>query len=372
LDESVIESLGLLKDLGLAAPSGPNLEYDPAFVQMEKELQGKPEVQYGSVVTPAVPPDWKLIGALCADLLTRTYDLRVAVPNARALLHLDGVSGFARGLGLLNQLLEQRWDSVHPQLDPEDANDPTERVNTLAALVSPSLVLREFSTTVLVASRAHGRFNLRDIDAVSLDPAGSAGASADSDSTETSRPALAKIEAAIQEADNRSMNKIVGALADAFAHAKSIERILAEKVGVSQSIDMAPLTKMLRRAHVFLAERTTNSDAPMSAGEADTSLAPQAAAEDQQQPERTPAPAKQPGQSRQSIDEICSREDVVKTIDRLCAYYARYEPSSPVPILLERARRLVPKNFLEIMEDIAPDGLAQLMVVSGPREQPQE
>ena len=47
-------------------------------------------------------------------------------------------------------------------------------------------------------------------------------------------------------------------------------------------------------------------------------------------------------------------------IDEICSYYAQYEPSSPVPLLLQRARRLVNKSFVEILEDLAPDGLNQL------------
>jgi type VI secretion system protein ImpA len=43
-----------------------------------------------------------------------------------------------------------------------------------------------------------------------------------------------------------------------------------------------------------------------------------------------------------------------------------------VPLLLERARRLVPKNFFEIMEDLAPEGIAQLTVISGPRGEAQQ
>ena len=64
---------------------------------------------------------------------------------------------------------------------------------------------------------------------------------------------------------------------------------------------------------------------------------------------------------------MTSRADVVRMLDKINQYYQQYEPSSPVPLLLERAKRLVPKNFFEIMEDLAPDGLTQLLVVSGPR-----
>jgi type VI secretion system protein ImpA len=52
-------------------------------------------------------------------------------------------------------------------------------------------------------------------------------------------------------------------------------------------------------------------------------------------------------------------------IDRICDYYARQEPSSPVPLILMRARGLVDKTFIDIMRDLAPDGLAQVTVVTG-------
>ena len=64
--------------------------------------------------------------------------------------------------------------------------------------------------------------------------------------------------------------------------------------------------------------------------------------------------------------DIANRADVVRMLDKLIRYYRQHEPSSPLPLLLERARRLVPKNFMEIMEDLAPDGVAQINVFKGP------
>ena len=56
--------------------------------------------------------------------------------------------------------------------------------------------------------------------------------------------------------------------------------------------------------------------------------------------------------------QIASRDDVVRAIDRICDYYSRYEPSSPVPLLLKRARRLATGSFVDIVRDLAP-GRAQ-------------
>jgi type VI secretion system protein ImpA len=62
---------------------------------------------------------------------------------------------------------------------------------------------------------------------------------------------------------------------------------------------------------------------------------------------------------------ITSRDDVVRVLDKVCEYYERNEPSSPVPVLLRRARRLVPKDFMEILRDLVPDGVAQAENIRG-------
>lgn len=52
-------------------------------------------------------------------------------------------------------------------------------------------------------------------------------------------------------------------------------------------------------------------------------------------------------------------------IDKICTYYERNEPSSPVPMLLQRAKRLVSKDYLDIMRDLTPDAVAQAESLGG-------
>jgi type VI secretion system protein ImpA len=51
----------------------------------------------------------------------------------------------------------------------------------------------------------------------------------------------------------------------------------------------------------------------------------------------------------------------------MCAYYARVEPSSPVPLLLQRAKRLASMDFLAIVRELADQGFAQVANVAGIR-----
>lgn len=63
--------------------------------------------------------------------------------------------------------------------------------------------------------------------------------------------------------------------------------------------------------------------------------------------------------------EIRNRSDVLATLDRICDYYARAEPSSPVPMLLQRARRLVNKDFMAIIRDLTPSAVSEAEVIGG-------
>ena len=64
--------------------------------------------------------------------------------------------------------------------------------------------------------------------------------------------------------------------------------------------------------------------------------------------------------------EVESRDDVLRSLDRILAYYARHEPSSPLPVLLTRARGLVQADFAAIVRNLIPDGLSQFEHLRGP------
>lgn len=64
-------------------------------------------------------------------------------------------------------------------------------------------------------------------------------------------------------------------------------------------------------------------------------------------------------------DRIASRDDVVKCLDLVVAFYDRTEPSSPIPHLARRVRRMVHMDFVELMEDLAPSGLKEFRLLAG-------
>ena len=52
-------------------------------------------------------------------------------------------------------------------------------------------------------------------------------------------------------------------------------------------------------------------------------------------------------------------------LDCVCEFLERSEPSSPAPLLIRRAQRLIGSGFLDIMRDMAPESLGHIAVITG-------
>jgi type VI secretion system protein ImpA len=66
--------------------------------------------------------------------------------------------------------------------------------------------------------------------------------------------------------------------------------------------------------------------------------------------------------------DIRSREDVLRVLDRVCDWVERHEPTNPAPLLIRRAQRLMSKSFIDLVRDLAPDGLTQIERIAGTAE----
>ncbi|MCR5085135.1 MAG: type VI secretion system ImpA family N-terminal domain-containing protein, partial [Succinivibrionaceae bacterium] len=118
------------------SPAGENLEYDPMYMDLETLATGTPDQQMGDSLVEGKDPDWRALRANCEKLCDRTRDLRVGCYLTIANTAIDGLPGLARSLRFLSYLVTEMWDTVYPQLDPDDDNDPTERVNVIS-MISP-------------------------------------------------------------------------------------------------------------------------------------------------------------------------------------------------------------------------------------------
>ncbi len=337
----------LLLPLASEAPCGDNLEYDPNFATLKKAAQPKPAPEFDPD-RPPEPPDWREVQTRALELLAHSKDLDVVIHLIKALLYTQGFPGFRDGLELLRGLLEPYWETLYPQLDPEDDNDPTLRVNLLVSLCDPEFMLRSVRETPLVSSRL-GRFSLRDIQlatGVLKLPAGSKETVAE----------LSGIEAAFMDSDLEELQACAQAVRDSIEAVTAIEAEVTERVGVHKAPSLSALVQILREIQTVLVERLARRGVsePAAMELSELLAAPGAVT----QSAATPL-----------TGDITGREDVIRVLDRLCDYYQRHEPSSPVPLLLQRARRLVSKDFMEILRDLVPDGVAQVERICGSKDE---
>lgn len=330
----------LLSSRDDGAPSGENLEYDPDFIMLELAAQPGEEKQAGNEILAAEDPDWADVKEKSLGVLERAHDIRAALYLGEAALYTDGLPGFAEVTGYVRALLTDHWATCHPQLDADDDNDPTMRINAVQNLAGADRILRGLRRTPLSESRGFGRAALRDV----LSASGEAPAEGTMDS--------GQISASFQDTDPAVLTARLEAARKAVQDVAAIEGAFAEHTP-GQGPVLEELTRLLKQIARTLADHAPGAE---SAGD-------EAGGEAEAADAGGPAPAASGGGGGGGA--VNSHRDVHAALDRIMAFYQRAEPSSPVPILLMRAKKLVGADFMTIMNDMAPRGLENVRLIGG-------
>lgn len=329
-----IDIAALTAALDETQASGPALDEDLDFQALERAALGTPERQYGDKVYPAEPPDWPAVHAQALALAERSRDLRLACLLTRSGARLQGLGGATRGLQLVQALLERQWDSVHPQLDKDDDNDPTMRLNALLPLATADATLADLRAATLAPAR--GSLTLRELEL------GLGRDDAHSDEVQpTESGVLQGLEGLLQ-----AHPTVADDITQALAAAQAISKLLDDRVG-SRAPDLAPLVRLLRAAadalqRVQAAAAGESEDAGAGGGEPTSG-----------------------GGGGGRGGEIRSRGDALRELERVCAWLEKHEPSNPAPLLIRRAQRLMNMSFIDIIRDMASNGLDQVETVVG-------
>lgn len=308
-------------------------------------MRGQPGQEFrrddgATIAVEAAETQWSRVLEQAQALLVRSKDLRVAILLTRALLHVEGFPGISIGLALIRRLLQDYWDGLHPRLEPED-QDPTMRLNALAALNAIDSVLGDVRASFILDSRQHGRLRVRDIELAQgrLEPLQG-----------EAKLAQSELEGLLDAARHLSP-ELAGQAAAALADLDALVSWLGDQVGSLSLPDLAGLKAMLQL--VAAALEPSPGSQPLGQVVDSAAAIPSSLAISRDSPETD------------ILGAIHCREDVVKWLAILCEYLERNEPTNPVQIVLRRAQRMMNMNFLELMQDMAPDGLDQAEKVVG-------
>ncbi|EIK60823.1 MULTISPECIES: type VI secretion system protein TssA [Pseudomonas] len=334
----------LLTAVSATSPCGEDMEYDAQFLQLERDAKGQPERSMGDSILPAEPPEWRSIQQQSLDLLQRSKDLRITHFLLQSTLALQGVAGLAEVLTLIDALLRQYWAELHPRLDADDDNDPTVRINALTGLTCETNI-RLLRESILTRSRTFGPVTLR----AALNASGL-------QSFADEQLGNQQLNAAFLDSDPEQLQATRDALSAARAACEAIEQQVNDQVGSAQGVDLSALKQPLKQALQLLNQAVPGTD---------SSSDPEAVSEDNA-PSVDNAAA--PAAPRPSGD-IATRDDVLRSLDKILAYYTRHEPSSPLPVLLNRAKNLVHADFAAIVRNLIPDGMSQFENLRGPESE---
>ena len=319
-------------------PCGEDLEYDLDFQKMETMMQSSAEQEYGDTVIAASGPDWKGVRELTGELLGRTRDIRVLTYAALSDLHLSGLGAFSESLEALNVCIENFWDDIYPLLDADDDDDATERFNNLQILNDHQLVCIGLENASLIEIKGLGGFSLRAIELAE---------GKESPVGDEVVHEISLIQGAFGDADAEDLTALGEGVGGSITQLKRTAELWDQLAPEAAQLSVDGTLKVLKDIHEAIGKY-----APIAAS---------AAGEDGEDSEGDGASVNAPS----ATGAINDRADVVRMLERICDYYAINEPSSPIPLLLGRAQRLVSKSFLEIVDDMVPDSIHQVQIISG-------
>lgn len=301
------------------------------------EAPPDPEGEEKELSKARPPIEWDRIRADALEGLTRSKDLRLLAYLGTALLRTDGLPAFTTVLTTASQWLENYWPQVYPALD----EDAIARRNALNCFADPMAVVDRVWRLPLVVSRQHGRYSLRDIEIARGQAA---------PGPLESKPDEAAIVDAFKELSLEDLIALDASVTAASAALTSIDAKMRSEGGPEVAPDFGPLVthfaKLARVCREQLAARAALSGEPGSEGVEGVA-----------------------GQVAFKGGVINSRADAIRALDAVAEYFRRHEPSSPIPLFVDRAKRLVAKDFLEVLADIAPDALAVARSAGGLKDQ---
>lgn len=342
-------------------PSGPSLVEDADYLALEIAATRHCETEVGGLVTPAREPDWAAVQQSAIDLLARSKDLQIAVYLTEALVQNQRLSGFCDGLRLVSAFLDRYWNSLHPALDPDDCDGAaSERILRLKGLGDRARIVRALRHMPLLDNSRHGSFSLSDITAIGRECEDGQGPSDhDVDKAAALEDALLETDASVLKATFQDAAASLDGLA-------AIVDLVDSKSDVCESLGFEGVGETINEIKGWIEEQLMAKGAdPGALPDLEPSAAGTSSAEG---PIGDPSPMKGSIEQEPSAiptapsrgTSISTREEALKTIDLLCHYFERHEPSSPVPLILRRAKRLVAKDFMTILKDLVPDGLGQM------------
>lgn len=324
--------------------AGINIEYDADFQNLLMIIQDKPEQQFGDLIIEATGIDWDKVYNISRDLLLhKSKDLLVMSYFTQSSTVLYGLVGFANGLKVISENLEQYWQQVYPHLEDEDGDfDPDYRVNALSLFYSYDGIIKELRNAFLVKNGlSQAPFTIKEIEGLLDNRA---------DMTDKYPGGLDRLSIDLQIAlDNQAPEMI--AIQDALAALGKIRSLFDSNLD-DVDIKFDNIEQLLHKIQKAVGVVAPSTDI--------LPVVTETVAQSSESPN-----AIKPTHVNWSGFQVTTRQDVELLLEKIFVYFEKYEPTHPAPLFIRRIQRLMNLNFYEIMRDISPESLDRLDLLVG-------
>ncbi|GLP96847.1 type VI secretion system protein TssA [Paraferrimonas sedimenticola] len=333
----------LLGSIDDSNPAGPDLSMSKEFIELFAMVEQTTPSIIGNTEEKKV--NWKQVQSRALELCSKSRDLRVLTLWFRANIMVEGATGLA-SLDVLHNWLGELWESMHPQLDPEDG--AFERASALAYLAGSETFLTPLRRCVLIDGGRLGQFSFRDLQMIE----GTIAGLEDNEKTDK-KMAVNKSVAAMGPEGVQALSSVLQRAS------QGVEQLLGELDRLGGQDACPPLgsfTSLLNEVQQLwqpYADKVT----PSPREQEQTELS---------EPESPAAASAAPTPNSTSLpNRITSRQQVISALNLVCDYYRDFEPSSPVPLIIQRAEKLVEADFMSIIQEVSPEAIGTIQSLVG-------
>jgi type VI secretion system protein ImpA len=329
-----LDIAALVAPLSDDAPSGPDLSYDNERVEIESAFERSVSVDSSGDEDVT---DWRAVIAQITSQSERTRDMWLPVYLMRAAAASKRFDLVVDGAQLLAGLVEERWGDVHPQLDEYGfigRKTPCESLTRTGEFLGP------LSRVPLIEHPRLGRFTGEDLLRFR-----DQGASAEN---------YGMFRKVIDDMPADDLQAILADFDGLVTAIRRLDGVMTANAEGDTATNFRPTYDLLDSIRGALVAHVPGAQPePLTQANADDGWP--AEASDAASGFGGAAMASGPGFS----GAIRSRDEAIRALDAICAYFAAFEPGSPVPLALTRAREWIGLDFMSVLQDIAPNSLGE-------------
>ncbi len=303
----------LLAPVSEESPGGQDLYDDPERQQIEQAFEEDP-----------TSVDWREVVSQIEGQSQRSKDLWLAVYLARAGARMGRLDVVVTGCEMLAGLLESYWDVLHPSLEEyglQGRKAPCESLTRIGTFLGP------LKRIALIQHARLGDYSAEDLERFEAEGEGADG--------------FGMFRHAVGEMPGEALSETMAALRSMRSAIERADQALMANAEGDTGTDFKPTYQTIDNMLRWIAPYVSIPEEAIEPANDDGA-------------ETTPGKP-----TSASAGRIESREDVARALDAIMEYYSRREPASPIPVALRRVRGWIAMDFLSILRDIAPGGMAE-------------